>query len=998
MKRSLLQSAAICSLAFTLNLSATVHYVDLNCTNPVSPYTDWSTAATDIQSAIDISINSDHILVTNGVYQTGGRTVNGYILTNRVVVNKAITVQSVNGPAATIIQGYQDASTIDGDDAVRCVYLTNNATLIGFTLTNGATLIDPGDDSDNTIFSGGGVLCESTSAIISNCVITGCSATLAGGGAEGGTVNDCVLTGNQNSGADQCTLSNCTLTGNSSGWAGGGATISTLINCTLATNSALYGGGVFSCTLIGCTLQGNFSDDGGGAFGNNDNPCELDNCTLTGNSASYGGGAEGSTLNNCTLVANGASYGGGADESDLSNCLIVSNSVNATGAGAFDSTLTNCTVWGNTASDGTGGIEGCDAHNCIIFDNNWGDCTWCSLDYCCTDDPLLIDPLGGDFHLQSNSPCVNQGNNADVASTTDLDGNSRIFDGNVDVGAYEFQTPVPLQAVIHTDSTNAIFGYPLNLTGSTLGGVGTTNSWDFGDGTGASNQWSVAHTWTTAGDYPVTLTVFNDANPGGVNTTIIIHVLTQILYFVDANGTNPVAPYSSWAAAATNIQDAVDAAALGGTVIVSNGVYQTGGRVVWGILTNRVAVTKPITVRSVNGPEVTTIQGYQVPGPLNDDAAIRCVYMTNGAMLTGFTLTNGATRLNLYEWSDYGVFCGGGVFCESAGATVSNCVIVGCTSSDTGGGVVGGTLFNCVLSSNSTSDWGGGARSATLINCDLFGNSAVGGGGAWLSLLSNCLLRGNSAVEDPGGGAVNSTLNNCTLVENSSDYVGGGAAYSTLNNCLLQFNSCPDGPNYKECELNYCCTTPLPDSGLGNITNEPAFVNLAGGDLHLQGNSPCINAGNNTYVSVTNDLDGNPRIMGIVVDIGAYEFQNPASVLSYAWAQQYGLPTDGSVDYLDSDGDGLNNWQEWKTGTNPTNALSVLKMASAMATNNPPGLIVAWQSVIGITYFLQSSSNLGAQPAFSTIQSNIVGQAGITSYMDTTATNSGPYFYRVGVQ
>jgi len=411
---------------------AGIVYVSATSGDDLNDGSSWALAKQTIQAGVDAAASNDTVLVTNGTYNTGGRIPPGQVLCPaRVVIDKAVSVISVNGPSNTFIMGQGPR----GDNAIRCVWMTNNTHLTGFTLTNGFTVTGVGDNDEN----GGGICVVGVSSTISNCLILTCQANY-GGGVYGGTLYNCSLIGNSaaedGGGAYRGTLNSCTLSENNSGHMGGGASYADLNNCTLSNNSAGAGGGVSQGTLNNCTLSNNAAV----SFGGGASYADLNNCTLIGNNSGYyGGGTYGdNTLNNCKLSGNSAAIGGGASVATLNNCTLIGNSAVDYGGGAERGMLNNCTVYGNT----NGGINGSTARNTICYGNTAYEMTNASTAFCYINDPIFVDANAGNLRLQSISPCINAGHNLFAptnATPYDLDGNPRIAQLTVDIGAYEFQ-------------------------------------------------------------------------------------------------------------------------------------------------------------------------------------------------------------------------------------------------------------------------------------------------------------------------------------------------------------------------------------------------------------------------------------------------------------------------------------------------------------------------------------------------------------------------------
>jgi subtilisin family serine protease/PKD repeat protein len=401
--------------------------------------------------------------------------------------------------------------------------------------------------------------------------------------------------------------------------------------------------------------------------------------------------------------------------------------------------------------------------------------------------------------------------------------------------------------------------------------------WDFGDGDSSDAQ-NPAHTYTYTGVFTVTLVVSNNFGYGnGSSATvskphyiIIPNAVDSTVHYVQKGGLS-WPPYKTWDEAATNIYDAIAAANFCETVFVTNDVY---------VCPTALNITN-ITLRSVGGRAI--IQGT---------GSDRCVSMYGiNALLEGFTIRGGSITYD----------SGGGVLMTMG--TVRDCVIENNSAPQWyGGGIYGdygAVVERCVIVSNFAARGGGGVcynwhGNNALKNSVIMHNTINAdrlGSGVYISLglIENCLIAensgGRSALYILGG----SVAQNCTVANNALGISGGAleCCYDILpiyvNNCVSYFNSGGNWTNSGSGTIKYrnSCAAPqitaIYDGG-GNVNGDPMFFDMTNHDYHLLPLSAALDAGNNSSVSATNDLDNLPRIARSTVDMGCYEYQQDSAL------------------------------------------------------------------------------------------------------------------------
>ncbi|MCZ6850499.1 MAG: right-handed parallel beta-helix repeat-containing protein, partial [Planctomycetota bacterium] len=305
------------------------------------------------------------------------------------------------------------------------------------------------------------------------------------------------------------------------------------------------------------------------------------------------------------------------------------------------------------------------------------------------------------------------------------------------------------------------------------------------------------------------------------------------------------------------IQAGIDAAEPGDVVIVADGTYRGHG--------NRDITFdgKAITVRSAGGPTVCIIDcaGTQ-------QNPHRGFYFgsgeTNASVVEGFTICNGSTPPGavLDEFNGAGIMINNG-----SSPTIRNCIIRNNWAGCWGGAISCGwvaeaqpVIDRCVIVNNFAGDEGGGlfavGANPTVINTVIANNEAGTAGGGILSL---------------GGGSF--TIRNSTIILNSAPWAGGVYDWNgTVTNSIIRGNN-GDGQAFNTLGSVTYSNIEGGFDGVGNVDVDPMLLNPARGDVHLLPGSPMIDAGDPSFVPAQGelDMDGNSRLVGLGVDMGADE-------------------------------------------------------------------------------------------------------------------------------
>ncbi len=378
----------------------------------------WNNAFIDMQTALAVSVSGDEIWVAKGIYYPYSPNFHGD------TPSRFVSFQMKNG--VSIYGGFAGDET-----AVEQRDIHINETILSGDL---GVIDDNSDNSYHVFYNSGEINLDST-AVLDGFTVTGGNADISDFPIDSG--------GGMYNYYSSPTVNNCTFIGNEA----------------LASGGGMYNG-ASSPTLNNCVFIGNTASGGGGIYNFVSSPV-LNNCTFSGNSASSGGGMY--NINGDTAIVDPFT------------------------------TLNNCIMWGNTALDGAGEIYNEYITPVISYSDIQGSGGSDSWDTGLgTDDgnnmdadPLFIrnpDPDSSDFgnlHLTANSPCINNGDPS-VTEGVDIDGESRVFDGVVDMGADEFvdndddDLPDSLEDTTCTDPADADSdddGIPDGIEDMNLNGV-----------------------------------------------------------------------------------------------------------------------------------------------------------------------------------------------------------------------------------------------------------------------------------------------------------------------------------------------------------------------------------------------------------------------------------------------------------------------------------------------------------------------------------------------